>query len=266
LTSIIERRLSLHQSLARQEEENRALKSQNVQLQALANLGSATCMIAHEINNLLTPLASYAALAAQNPEDHRLTEKVLDKTVRNCQRATRIMQSMLALANGQRQQYQNVSAKALIEEVFTCLCRDFSKDGIRVEVRADEQLQVSCIPVQIQQVLMNLILNARDAMLPGGGALRVSAAADAEHVNLVVSDTGTGITPENLKNIFRPFFTTKAGADRPAGSSSGSGVGLAFCRRIVDAHGGEITVQSQLGQGTTFTIRVPRRPAWPDDR
>jgi len=119
---------------------------------------------------------------------------------------------------------------------------------------------VSCIPVQIQQVLMNLVLNARDAMLPGGGFLRVSATADAVHVDLVVSDTGSGITPENLKNIFRPFFTTKTGKDRPASSNSGSGVGLAFCRRIVDAHGGEITVQSQVGQGSTFTIRLPRMP------
>jgi signal transduction histidine kinase len=260
LASIIERRQSLHQSLAQKEEENQALKSQNLQLQALANLGSATCMIAHEINNLLTPLANYAALAAQNPGDQKLAEKALDKTVRNCQRASKIMQSMLAMANGQKQQRETVSAKALVEEVFTCLCRDFGKDRIKVEIHVGDTLQVSCIPVQIQQVLMNLVLNARDAMLPGGGFLRVSATADDEHINLVVSDTGTGITPENLKNIFRPFFTTKTGKDHPAGSDSGSGVGLAFCRRIVDAHGGEITVQSQIGQGSTFTIRLPRMP------
>lgn len=261
MTSIIEKRLSLHQCLAQKEEENRALKSQNMQLQALANLGSATCMIAHEINNLLTPLANYAALATQNPEDRKLAEKALDKTVRNCQRAAKIMQSMLAMANGQKQQRESISVKALVEEVFTCLCRDFSKDSIRVLIQVEDQLQVSCVPVQIQQVLMNLILNARDAMLPGGGTLRVSAAANAEHIDLAVSDTGTGITPENLRNIFRPFFTTKTGRDRPAGSNSGSGVGLAFCRRIVDAHGGEITVQSQIGQGSTFTVRLPRAPS-----
>ncbi len=261
MTSIIERRQSLHQCLAQKEEENRALKSQNLQLQALANLGSATCMIAHELNNLLTPLVSYAALAVQNPDDKKLAEKVLDRTVRNCQRAAKIMQSMLAIANGQKQERETVSVKALVEEVFTCLCRDFSKDRITVETRVDESLQAYCVRVQIEQVLMNLVLNARDAMLPGGGFLRVSAAADADHVNLIVSDTGTGITPENLKNIFRPFFTTKTGADRPAGSTSGSGVGLAFCRRIVDAHGGEITVQSQIGRGSTFTVRLPRTPA-----
>ncbi len=258
MTSIIERRQSLHQCLAQKEEENQALKSQNLQLQALANLGSATCMIAHELNNLLTPLVSYAALAVQNPDDKKLAEKVLDRTVRNCQRAAKIMQSMLAIANGQKQERETVSVKALVDEVFICLCRDFSKDRITVETRVDENLRIRCVPVQMEQVLMNLILNARDAMLRGGGFLRVSAAANADYVNLIVSDTGTGITPEDLKNIFRPFFTTKTGADRPAGSTSGSGVGLAFCRRIVDAHGGEITVQSQSGQGSTFTVRLPR--------
>jgi signal transduction histidine kinase len=262
LTSIIEKRLSLHQCLAQKDEENRALKSQNLQLQALANLGSATCMIAHEINNLLTPLVNYAALAVQNPQDKKLAEKVLDKTMRNCQRASKIMESMLALANGQKQERETVAVEALVEEVFTCLCRDFGKDGITVETRIGDDLQIRCIPVQIQQVLMNLLLNARDAMLPGGGILKVTARENDAHAELAVHDTGSGITPENLKNIFRPFFTTKTGVDRPAGS--GSGVGLAFCRRIVESHGGEIAVESQLGQGTTLTIRLPR--VQPHDR
>lgn len=255
MTSIIEKRLSLHQHLAQTEAENSALKSQNMQLQALANLGSATCMVAHEINNLLTPLSTYAALAIQNPEDRELAEKVLDKTVRNCQRAARIMQSMLAMANGQKQDRENAGVKTLVEEVFACLCRDFTKDGITVETQIPDDLQIHCIPVQIQQVLMNLILNAREAMLPGGGILKVAAAADTQYLDISVTDTGKGISPEDLKNIFRPFFTTRNGKDHPAGS--GSGVGLAFCRRIVDAHGGRIDVQSKSGQGSTFTIRLP---------
>jgi signal transduction histidine kinase len=262
LTSIIEKRLSLHQRLAEQEEENRALKSQNLQLQALATLGSATCMIAHEINNLLTPLTTYAALAVQNPEDVDLARKVLDKTVRNCQRASKIMQSMLAMANGQKHQREEARVKALVEDVFTCLCRDFARDGITVQTSVPEDIRVDCVPVQIEQVLMNLILNAREAMLPGGGILKVTAAQDAGQVHIVVSDTGRGIPAEHLASVFRPFFTTKNGKDRPAGS--GSGVGLAFCKRIVDAHDGQITVTSQAGQGSTFTIRLPGKP--PHDR
>ena len=185
-----------------------------------------------------------------------LADKVLDKTVRNCRRASDIMQSMLALANGQAQERENTDLRALVEEVFTCLCRDFSKDGVRVDVEIAEGMRLRCVPVQIQQVLMNLILNAREAMLPGGGLLQIAAESDGSWTRLTVSDTGAGISPEDQKNIFRPFFTTKAQAGRPA-VPSGSGVGLAFCKRIIDAHNGEIRVDSELGRGTTFTIRLP---------
>lgn len=254
MTSIIEKRLSLHQLLVRKEQETAALRLQNLQLQALANLGSATCMIAHEINNLLTPLSTYAALAARNPTDRALVEKVLDRTVRNCQRASKVMDSLLGLANGQREQRERVSVKALVEEVFTGLCRDFQKDGITVEVRVGDDLQLPCVPVQIQQVLMNLILNARDAMLPGGGILTVAGSPNDGQVIIEVRDTGSGIQPEDLKNIFRPFFTTKS---KENGAAGGSGVGLAFCRRIIEAHGGEIDVESEPGKGSSFRIRLP---------
>ena len=220
MTSIIEKRLSLHQTLACKEQENAALKLQNLQLQTLANLGSATAMIAHEINNLLTPLSSYAALAAQNPDDKALVAKVLDRTTRNCLRVSKIMQSLLGMANGQKQEQEEVGVKGLVEEVFTGLCRDFTKDGITVEIHVPDDLQLRCVPVQMQQVLMNLVLNARDAMLGRGGFLRVLASKTEDGVDIEVRDTGEGITPENLKNIFRPFYTTKSGKDRPAGGSS----------------------------------------------
>jgi signal transduction histidine kinase len=257
LTSIIEKRVSLHQRLAQKEEENNALKSQNRRLEALATLGSATCMIAHEINNLLTPLGTYAALAVRNPKDRELVEKALEKTVRNCQRASRIMESMLGMASGRKQQREDASVKALVEEAFTCLCRDFKKDGITVELLVPEELQVRCVPVQIQQVLMNLILNARDAMLPGGGVLKITALPNGKRIDIEVSDTGGGIAPEDLQRIFRPFFTTKLPRNGPT-ADSGSGVGLAFCRRIVNAHGGEMDVVSEPGQGSTFRIRLPK--------
>ncbi len=257
MASIIDKRLALHQRLARKEQEYAALKSQNVQLQALANLGSATSMIAHEINNLLTPLANYAALAAKNPQDADLVAKVLDKTTRNCERASKIMNSMLALANGRTQDKHRVLVGALVDDVFTCLCRDFNKDGIVVRIDVPDTLEVACVPVQVQQVFMNLILNARDAMLPGGGLLKISAAENGGHVDITVSDTGRGIPPENIESIFEPFFTTKAASEGPA-TYSGSGVGLAFCKRVVDAHAGTIAVESHPGQGSTFHVRLPQ--------
>lgn len=258
MTRIVEKRASLHRILAEQQEENKALRAEVTQLEALANVGSISYMIAHEINNLLTPLANYAALAMQNPQDRALAEKVLEKTVQNCERASKIMASMLAVADGQGQEKQDARLSALVEEIFACLCRDFAKDGITVRIHVPEDFIVWVVPVQIQQVLMNLILNARDAMLPGGGVLTIRATARADVAQIEVSDTGTGIDPDDLMNIFDSFFTTKRGTNA-AGRYCGAGLGLAYCRKIVDAHGGSISVESMPGEGSTFKITLPKR-------
>jgi two-component system NtrC family sensor kinase len=258
LARIIEKRRALHEALAKQEQENDALRSQNLQLLALANLGSATSMIAHEINNLLTPLGTYAALAARNPDDKELVSKALDRTVQNCRRASKIMTSMLAMANGQTQELESVHIRALVDDVFHCLCRDFKKDGITVDCQIPEDLTLTCVPVQIQHTMMNLILNAREAMLPGGGVLKIVATENAEHIDLTLSDTGKGIAPEDMEKLFKPFFTTKARQGDMV-ACSGSGVGLAFCKHIVEAHLGDISVTSRLGQGSMFHIRLPKQ-------
>jgi signal transduction histidine kinase len=257
LTSIIEKRLSLHKRLANQQEANNALQSRITQLQALANIGTATHMIAHEINNLLTPLASYAALALNNPDDKLLIEKALHKVVQNCNRASKIMESMLAMANGKTQEKKNNLLISLVEEIFTCLCRDFAKDGIIVEIRIPEDVTVWAVRVQIQQVLMNLILNARDAMLPRGGSLTIKTAEKPHVVVIEVTDTGDGIEADDLENIFESFFTTKADKNSPS-QYSGSGLGLAFCKKIIDAHDGSISVESKPTRGTTFKIALPK--------
>ena len=256
LTSIIEKRLCLHRNLAKQQEQNTALKSQIVQLQGLANMGSACYMIAHEINNLLTPLSSYAALALKNPHDKSLAEKALGKTVRNCERASQIMESLLAMATGQTQKKESLRLITLVEEVFTCLCRDFTKDGITVEIRIPEDLKVWAVPVQIQQVLMNLVINARDAMLARGGILAIKAREDNDVTQIEVTDTGCGIEHADLENIFESFFTTKTNK-KSASGYSGSGLGLAFCKRVIEAHEGCISVESKPAQGSTFKITLP---------
>jgi len=257
LTSIIEKRVSLHKRLAEHQQQNNALKSQISQLQALANIGTVTHMIVHEMNNLLTPVGNYATLAMKSPDDKALVEKALFKTAQSCERASKIMESMLAMADGKTQEKKNARLIALVEEIFTCLCRDFSKDGITVKIQIPEDLAVWVIPVQIQQVLMNLILNARDSMLPRGGILNIKAVESSDAVQIEVSDTGCGIEPSDLQNIFESFFTTKTDGNRPS-RYSGSGLGLAFCKKIVDAHGGCISVESQPERGSTFTITLPK--------
>ena len=259
MASIIEKRLSLHKNLAEQRRQNISLQSQLIQFQSLANIGAASCMIAHEINNILTPLVSYAAMALEDSDDRALVEKALNKTIRGCEQATKVMESMLALANGQNQDKKNVRLITLVEGVFDCLCRDFAKDGITVKINIPEVLTIWAVPVQMQHTLMNLILNARDAMLPRGGILTISAKENNDVIRIEVTDTGCGIEPANLKKIFEPFFTTKTDKKSPS-ESTGSGLGLAFCKKIIEAHDGCISVESAPAQGTAFTISLPKPP------
>jgi len=233
------------------------LKSEVAELGHLANMGVASYMIAHEINNLLTPIGTYAGLALENPDDVELGKKALGKARRNCERASKIMESMLALANGQRQEKENCRLVELVDEVFGCLIRDFSRDQITVDIQIEEGLEAWAVPAQIQQLLMNLILNAREAMLERGGILCIKAEQRAHAVEITVSDTGEGIEASDLNNIFEPFFTTKKEGKSPSGRL-GSGLGLAFCKRVVEAHNGTISVESKPAEGSTFKIVLPK--------
>ena len=257
MASITDKRLSLHKRLEVQQREAQGLKSQLAELQHLANMGTISYMIAHEMNNLLTPMKSYATLALSNLNDPSLVERALHKAVANSERASKIMESMLALGDGKTEERITTRLRGLVEEVFTCLCRDFSKDGITVDIEIPDGLTVWCVPVQIQQVLMNLILNARDAMLPRGGVLGVKAAERAGSVEIKVTDTGSGIVPADLAHIFETFFTTKKDTGKTA-QYSGAGLGLAFCKMIIDGHDGCISVESTPGQGSSFRITLPQ--------
>ncbi|MHC4755268.1 MAG: sensor histidine kinase, partial [Planctomycetota bacterium] len=223
--------------------------------QALANVGISTSMIAHEVNNILTPLPNYAALARTNPDDRELAEKAFSIIERNSLRAIEIIQSILAIVNGETREKQLSNLTKLVSDIFDCLSRDFSKDGITVKTEIPEDMTVWGVPVEIQQVLMNLILNSRDSMLGVGGILTIRAEPDGDNAHIIVSDTGSGIEKENLDKIFEPFFTTKR--ENSGVSNSGSGLGLAFCKQVVEEHGGSISVQSGPESGTVFSIILP---------
>jgi len=257
LTNIIEKRLSLHKQLKNHQQENENLRSEINHLQGPANIGLATCMIAHEINNLLTPIASYAQLARQNIRDKKLVEKALRKTEANCQRASQTMESILNLSNGKKQNKQKVKLAVLFEDVFKCLCRDFTKDGINVHIDISDDIELNVVPVQIEQVFMNLILNARDAMTPNGGRLTIDSIKSPDHIQIHIKDTGCGISPEQMDKIFEPFYTTKD-QQKNEQNSGGYGFGLAFCKRIIEAHQGRISVESTLGKGSTFTLTLSK--------
>jgi two-component system, NtrC family, sensor kinase len=256
LASIIEKRKSLHKQIEVHQREKEQMQFQFGQLQALANIGISTSMIAHEINNLLTPISNYAELALKHPEDKPLTEKALQKAARNCARASKVMSSILAMTNKKEEKKSEVKLLALVEEIFSCLCRDFGKDGITVRIDIPPDLTIWAVDVQIQQAIMNLILNAREAMLPKGGVLTIRSEQKETGVEIEVSDTGSGIARENLSRIFEPFFTTKADSKNHS-ITTGSGLGLAFCKKVIELHNGSVSVESQPSKGSTFRILLP---------
>jgi signal transduction histidine kinase len=254
LTNILEKRLSVHRHLAQQTNLNDKLHEEIKQLQSLANVGMVSAMAAHEINNILTPLANYARLSMKYPDDTELAAKAIKKAIANTEKASKILQSLLALANGKPQNKDYYSLKGLIEEVFDCLGRDFTKDGIKVLIDIPRDLQLWTDSASLQQVFMNLILNARDAMIARGGTLKITAEKTSDSLLIRISDTGCGIESDNLKKIFEPFFSTKTRTDY---RQSGAGLGLCFCKRIVQEHDGMISVESQPDKGTTFKVCIP---------
>ena len=256
MTSIIEKRASLHRNLKSQATLNDKLKAKLTQSQTLANIGVSTCMIAHEVNNLLTPVSAYANLAINNPDDNPLAAKALQKAASNAEKAAQIMKSILKMANGEKIEKKSINLNEIINEVFSSLGRDFKKDGIKLKLEIPEDLTIFAVPLQIQQVFMNLILNARDAMLDTGGSLTITASTNCETVKVDVSDTGRGIAQKDCVKIFEPFFTTKQkGTEKK--QNSGSGLGLAFCETIINAHQGSISAKSSPQKGTTMSITLP---------
>jgi signal transduction histidine kinase len=236
------------------------LQEQLTESQRLATIGTIAAVIAHEFNNLLTPIVSYSqfALSSANSDkpDMDLIRKALAKSFASSEKAGKICNSMLGLARGEST-FGQVPVQQLVEETLMVLARDPQKDGIALRVQVQPDLVVPGDPVQLQQVLLNLLINARQAMLGRGGSLSVRATHidDTNELKLQVIDTGPGIPEKLLPKIFQPFFTTKGTARK--GEAKGTGLGLAICKEIVEHHRGRIEVESTVGKGTTFNIYLP---------
>ena len=149
-----------------------------------------------------------------------------------------------------------IDLNRLVEEVVLLVGKDLARNKVRLEVQLMSRPFAKVNPAQIQQVLINLLINARQAM-PDGGTVRLKLAADpgGRLAELSVTDHGVGIAPENLRRIFEPFFSTKTAPD--ASGLGGTGLGLSVCRDIIEAHHGRIRAESRLGQGSTFTVLLP---------
>lgn len=242
----------------------------------LAMLGTLATIIAHEFNNILTPIISYSQIALAEPDDRELLVKTVEKSLSGAERAARISAAILGFG-GQDDEDQPEAAdlSAVVDEALACLAREPRKDGIELTLDVPNvRLQIS--PLSLQQVLLNLILNARKAMGRGPGHLRVTAEIsrdigpdtnpDGQNANMVritVADSGPGIAPEIRDHLFEPFVTAAVG-DRRAGdaasgppSEKGTGLGLSICRQLIEKAGGRIWVESEPGQGAAFHFALP---------
>jgi len=236
-------------------EQIAALEQQLVRSQRLAALGELLSTTTHEFNNVLMGILNYAQMA-QRHKDEATRDKYIDKILAAAKRASKITSSILAAARNRSGGLEPTNLKKIVEDTLVLLERELSKYRISLEPHLTDVREVSAMGNPIQQVLLNLLINARQAM-PNGGRLilRLEHDAAAGTVDLVVRDTGTGIPAGKLPRIFEPYYTTKSGPDETG--MGGTGLGLSSCRQIIEAHHGRIRVESTVGVGTQFTIKLP---------
>jgi signal transduction histidine kinase len=242
------------------EEQVAILKEQLYQAQKLTALGELVSTTTHEFNNVLTTIINYARMG-QRHKDQETRDKAFEKILAAGQRAAKITHGILGFARNRPQGFEPADLVKLVDDSLLLLEREMSKYHVVVERQYQSVPPAMVNANQIQQVVMNLLVNARQAM-PSGGHVWIRLALDAagDMVELTVRDTGSGISPDKLPRIFDRYYTTKSGPD--ASGKGGTGLGLSFCRDVIEAHHGRIRVESTLGKGTAITLKLPaaKRP------
>jgi two-component system cell cycle sensor histidine kinase/response regulator CckA len=244
--------------------ERRALEKQLHQAQKFEAIGQLAGGIAHDFNNVIGAIMGWAELGGEQASaDGRLTE-YFKKIRAQTMRAAGLTRQLLTFARRQILEPQNLQVNSIITDVLSLLEKVIGKDVEIITSLAPDLAPVRADPSQIEQILMNLCLNARDAM-PGGGRLTIHTRSlelseesfqtapglsPGAYIELVVSDNGTGMDAATREHIFEPFFTTKE-------PGKGTGLGLATVFGIVKQHDGHVSVQSEVGRGTTFRICLP---------
>ncbi|UCD74947.1 MAG: HAMP domain-containing histidine kinase [Phycisphaerales bacterium] len=246
--------------LSQVEEELNGLRAELERAHRLATLGVLAAGVAHEINNVLTPVLGYTQLTQAHPDDADLQAKAADRIVGGIEAAVRIARAMLDFSTkSDEPQCANISQ--VLQSTLDCVARDPAKDGISLTRHIPPAAKVRIRPVALQQVLLNLLINAIRAMRDQssrGGSLGITAVEQADGTTLItVSDTGPGIPEEIADRLFEPFVSSASSHTYSQPSKGGSGLGLAVCKRLIEAAGGLISATSTPGQGTTFTISLP---------
>ncbi len=237
------------------------LEAQLTQAEKLSSIGLLAAGVAHEVNTPLAVISSYTQMLAKQmrpmmEQDKRLAP-VLDKITQQTFRASEIVNGLLNFSRTGSSEFSSIDMNRLLLDTLTLVDHQFKTGQIRVETELDAELpRIQGNEGKLQQVVLNLLLNARDAMHgSSNGRIRIATQQRAGRVTAVVQDYGDGIEPEHLHRIFDPFFTTKS---KPGnGQHKGTGLGLAVSYGIMQEHGGKMQVESKVGVGTTFRLEFP---------
>jgi two-component system NtrC family sensor kinase len=245
-------------------EKTRELKSAHdhmLHAEKMASMGKMAAVVAHEVNNPLSGILTYAKLLRKwvgsgqsEHERHEEAMECLDLIAAESRRCGYLIRNLLSLSRTAPMNLQSTELHDVIDRCLLLVRQQLELNGIEVQQkRAPDLPLVSCDPAQIEQVLLALIMNAIDAMPRGGNLwLETQLSPDETEIQIRVRDDGAGIARDLLPQIFEPFMTTKE-------NGRGVGLGLAISRGIVERHNGHIEVQSELGRGTTFTVTLPTR-------
>ncbi len=231
--------------------DQRRIEAQLAQADKLASLGVLAAGIAHQVRNPLSIISAWAQLLLEHPDDGELPGQAVTSMRAAVQRASDVIESLLRFASPAAPQMAEIHIEPVLEETLQLLAAHIGAQGVTLEKELPSDLPtVKGDALLLQQVFTNLILNACKAM-PGGGRLEIAVEQSEDSgVEIRFRDTGQGIAPQHLGRIFDPFFTTM-----PPGE--GTGLGLSICHTIVEQHNGRIEVQSEVDQGTTFTVCLP---------
>lgn len=231
--------------------EKKKLEAQLIHSAKMSGVGQLAAGVAHEFNNILSGIIGYTSLAITRGDIDSVKKdlKVIEKA---CDRAVEIVNKLLSFSRQKGEKFQVAQIESVMDDALGLVEHTFETEGIRI-LRSYEKVPAIRLNLgELQQVFLNLAINAKHAM-PNGGAIAISTKLDGNYVRIDFSDTGVGIPPENLSRIFEPFFTTKLSE----GSKSGTGLGLSVIYAIIERHGGRIEVSSEVDKGTTFTILLP---------
>ena len=237
------------------QEQVEMLQQQLVQAQKLTALGELVSTTTHEFNNVLMTIMNYAKMGLRH-DDKQTRDKALNKILTSSERAAQITNAVLGMARNRSDEMEPTNLGQIFQESLILLEREMTKYRIRLEKQFEDVPEAMANGNQIQQVLLNLLINARQAM-PDGGTILLKLSHDTgnEMVVMVVRDSGSGIPKEKLPRIFDRFYSTKEGPDESG--KGGTGLGLSACRNIIEGHQGRIRVESSVGKGTQFTIMLP---------